>query len=326
MSIHRAQLKNEIHTTNLKWNESVDRQERRRYNDVLKRVVKHITDNCIHDNMKAPLNNNAQPALFAPSSFDIYFGKNLEETRYSHQKMMVRSAYATGSGASSIGLDPRRLMIQHMFPDMAELCNLVQCQVRRHYNRQNEFLMQCDFNHVSVKLYFDGKVTREHTDIEFNKDHTHPTKNNSQQPGTPVAIVTFGDPKILTFSKYKVSQFGSVKTKRRPLKFLQENGSLIVLDPRDEFLNHDSTFWKHRAELVDPKNGVSIALMFRVLVGKKSVKAGTGMDPYAVVAGTGKKKAQLDEAWKDLELNKEQYEQKKQAVLYKIRSNLRKYY
>jgi hypothetical protein len=55
--------------------------------------------------MKAVRNNNAKPALFTPSSFDIYFREDIrelhEESILANEVIMERTAYANGTGTLS---------------------------------------------------------------------------------------------------------------------------------------------------------------------------------------------------------------------------------
>jgi len=122
-----------------------------------------------------------------------------------------------------------------------------------------------------------------------------PKASNSQQPGTPVAIAVLGDPKLLTFLMYQGEGKGEKVPTVKPLTYYQKSGMLIILDPRDEYLNEKGMYWKHRADLVDPKEGVSISLMFRVVRVEENVDPVTGfvVDPV-VPGGAGQKRKQFN--------------------------------
>jgi hypothetical protein len=71
--------------------------------------------------------------------------------------------------------------------------------------------------------------------VEFPRDITHtasgkPMKNNTQIPGMPVVILTFGDNKMLHFQKFG----GNKKLNIPELVFQHKHGSLFLLNPRDE--------------------------------------------------------------------------------------------
>ena len=222
--------------------------------------------------------------------------------------IILRAAYATGSGVSSIGLDPRKATIENIFPDLAELMNKVRVRTQKHYATSGQTAPTSDFNQVSVKIYFNGKETGEHTDIGYEHGHLTAQKNNSQLPGTPVVILTSGSNKILEFVRY--GQFDKPKksTKYKSLKVQQKHGSFFLLDPRDEALDHDHCFWKHKSFLSDTAHGVCMSLMFRVVTSKAAVYSHNSclVNPLYYMPGwhshhnPGKKIKQFDAAWKSI--------------------------
>ena len=316
--LYRAWGKKQFFSRPMHFDEVYERKLRDAYRYYLHKCVDIIVNNYIHDNMKAPGSNPAKPALFSPSSFNIYFGKDICVVE---DGSCVRTAYATGSGSSSIGLDPRYAKIEKMFPELEELCSIVNKMVNRHYERQGLQHFCCRMNHVSVKVYFQGKRTNEHTDIQFDRRHEAPVENNLQIPGTPVGIAMAGDTKYLKFHQYKWNAKGGkdlkgefVKTKRQ-LNMIQNNNSLIVLDPRDEYLDKTGTyFWKHSSQLKDERNGVAITLMFRCVSGRKLVhEDGDFVDK--TIPGTGRKKKQFDDGWRKLRQNFAAYNCSKEECL-----------
>jgi len=179
--------------------------------------------------------NPAMMALFSPSSFDIYFGDNL----LLKGNKMVRTACAQGSVVNSIGLDPRYAKIHHLFPQLSDLQKLVITAVKQFYTDNNEFgIFYCELNHVSVKLCFNDKKTGWHVDVTQDKATGKAKPNNSQMPNTPVAIVSFGDAKVLEFMK-RSSRHNKV-VPEEVLRFFQTTGTVVTLDPRDE--EHDKNW------------------------------------------------------------------------------------
>ena len=116
------------------------------FRNSLQRTLWTIIHRHINDNMKAARNNNAKPALFTPSSFDIYFGEDVrelkEESIEANEVIMERTAYANGSGSLSIGLDPRHMRIYQIFPELDRLRNVVNWAVNEHYRNKGE---KCDY-------------------------------------------------------------------------------------------------------------------------------------------------------------------------------------
>ena len=301
------------------------RRYRDRYHTLLKRSTSQIIRKHVSDNMKAPGSNGGKMAFLTKASFNIYFGDNLAEKNEeeSSGKTLLRTAYGAGSGVGSIGLDPRKATIFHMFPDLSELRNIVRNKLKAHYKENENFVnVNCDFNHVSVKLYFNNKETGEHTDIEFDCDH-NPKVNNSQVPGTPVAIAMIGDTKLLNFHEYKMNLKNKTTLPTgETVTFLQESGMLLLLDWRDEFLNKKNCFWTHSSKMTGGKDSVAMTLMFRVVCAEREVYARNGEYVDKTVWGTGKKEAQLDAAWKALENNMDKYNKKCKEIRTKLNNLL----
>ena len=292
--------------------------KRRTFNRLLSESVKRILKDHLQDNMKAPLNNAASSALFAPSSFNIYFGDNLKEIG---QGQVIRAAYATHCGASSIGLDPRHATLNWIDPTMSELRDIVREKVQHHYRSSK---LNCDFNHVSVKVYYRGKITKEHTDMEFNRSHTAPKDGNSQVPNTPVAMVCLGDPKYIEFVEYFGGGKGTRVSPNKSVLYKQNSRTMVILDPRDEELNERGTFWKHKSEQFNKHTGVTISFMFRVVQAESHVHSDTGYLVNPVVRGTGKKRKQFDKGWEKVSKDPT-YSGECKKLMKEIRTKLAKY-
>ena len=288
--------------------------------------------------MKAPGSNGGKMAFLSKASFNIYFGDNIGAKREDtgsasksvcqQEKTVFRTAYRAGSGVGSIGLDPRKATIFHMFPDLSELRNIIRNKIKAYYKEKEKMVdVNCEFNHVSVKLYFNNKETGEHTDIEFDSDH-NPKTNNSQVPGTPVAIAMIGDTKVLNFHEYKrnPTKNKNITPTGETITFLQESGMLLLLDWRDEYLNQKNCFWTHSSKMTGGKNSVAMTLMFRVVCAEREVFAGNSEYVDKTVWGTGKKEAQLDAAWDALENNMEKYNNKCKEIRTKLNNLLNDYF
>ena len=239
-----------------------NKRDRRRVTILLNKCMREIGKKYVHHvDMKAPTGCPAAPASFTPSSFNIYFGRNLKKDTATGA--IERTAYATGSGFGSIGLDPRTMKLFHMFPELDEMAKLMTDLM----NKDPDFEQQMggrSFDVVSVKGYWDGKETNWHQDIQLKADGT-PEESNSQIPGTPVAIVTYGDPKNLWFGIRHHPPFGvKVPIKDTVLRLQQLHGSVSVLDGRDEKLRSDGTTVIHKSDRKYQKpNGVTFSLLFR---------------------------------------------------------------
>ena len=316
--IRRARDRKQFYSGCFHYSEN-QRNQRKRFSELLQKCVWEIVNNYTIDNVKCPLNNPANMALFSPSSFAIYFGDNLIK----ENNEVMRTAYAQGSGVNSIGLDPRHAKVHHMFPDLSNLRNMVVDAVKQHYAERNEFgIYNCKFNHVSVKLYFDNKKTGFHVDVTHDAKTGKAKTNNSQMPKTPVAIVSFGDVKMLEFMKHYSD--GTKVLPTEVLQFLQTSGKVIILDPRDEEYDSKLAHWMHRSQMIDKKEGVSMTLMFRVVQKFIAVKPTTATICNGVVGGTsGKKKRKMDEARRHYEMRTgpyKDYDKRHGRIFKKIRT------
>ena len=214
------------------------------------------------DDMKASFSNDAKPAKVSKASFNAYFGKNLRLSK--NEKKMLRAAHATGTGASSIGLDPTTMRTHSIFPDLDHLMRLVQKKVRASTRYK-----QVVFNFVSVKIYYEvpsenpdkGPVQMDtgwHRDVLYKRGTHTPQAGNSQTPGTPVAILTFGDDKELWMAR------GKTRASPDPNSFscfVQKHNSFFVLDGDDEKWDNDKV-WRHMSRMCKGSK-VTFALMFR---------------------------------------------------------------
>jgi|AntRauTorcE11897_2_1112592.scaffolds.fasta_scaffold01693_5 hypothetical protein len=289
----------------------------------LETSVMWILENSIHDNMKAPQGNKATSAfVYSKASFDAYYGINKRKCIQSG--IVARSAYATGSGVTSIGLDPRNAIVHHMFPDMYDMMTIMKDRVILHYEKEfgvGRVPFDCNFDKVSAKGYYNDKTTREHSDISFDSQRRVPLCNNSQKPDTPVVIAMFGDPKYLEFIKYdgpgKNTQTGVT------LIFWQTTGLLVLLDPRDEYFHEKREhYWKHRSYLADGKNGAAFTFMFRVSNKTVDVHAVSGLLYAPQVGGTGKKRKQFDSGWEWMEKNIDVYMEDHLETLQKLKRRM----
>jgi hypothetical protein len=249
-------------------------KSRRKARKILGICSKQIWENYYEDNLKAPLNNPAKPASISKASMNFYFGTNKEVKG----DLVLRTAYAVGSGVTSIGLDPSTMKVHALFPEMSELMGMAHEAVMTNpkvaHTMQDKY-----FNFCSVKIYFSfrdekGKLVRKntnwHVDVTSDKQGK-PLPNNSQVPGTPVVIATFGDTKILEFRRQ--GRHGNLDNNSH-LEFSQENGSIFVLHPDDEKIDYLQKHWRHKSEMKLVNNNkpnpdaVTFAFMFRVVQGE----------------------------------------------------------
>ncbi len=226
------------------------------------------------DCLKAATNFPSRPAksaFFTQATTNCYMGYN-KKVRNNNDGAteVVRVAYATGTGGSTIGLDARKLRINPMPPPLWKLIDLVVDTVKKANKYWAELLAKYPPNAASTKLahsYTDekGKVqwkfTGSHCDTLYTADNV-PYDNNSQEPNSLVMMVTFGDPKELWFKKhYNASNI----VPNSEIRFNLTHGSIVVLDPRDEMWHeseHGRWKWQHSSNMTEERN-ITFSLMIR---------------------------------------------------------------
>jgi hypothetical protein len=244
---------------------------------------RRIWEEYFQDDIKAPYGTNAKPASLSKPSMNFYFGDDVEFDE--ERNTQLRKAYAVGSGLASIGIDPSTFKIHMLFREMDDLMTMAYRVVKGNQAFSDTLQVGQFFNFCSVKIYFSyqdqngfvfNKSTDWHTDISLKNDGT-PTNNNSQVPGTPVVIATFGDTKNLEFIRHdfimdRDKRYNKLSHDEKTyLRFPQKNGSIFILHPKDETVDQcKKTIWKHRSEMIksDNPNGqldVIFSFMFRVV-------------------------------------------------------------
>lgn len=235
------------------------------------------------DDLKAPVNNGAGAAKLAPAAFNFYYGANMGKT--GDPKTVRRAAYGFGSGATSIGLDPRTMRLNPFFTELLDLTQRME-KLLRMDPQWKKALGKNTLNSCAAKAYYwtkneAGKNVRKavnyHVDVNRNAAGI-PDSNNSQVPDTPVVMVSFGDEKIFRMRRHTSS---TTTIPDSEVEFRQTSGTILVLDGRDEQVRDDGTHWRHMSKAGDNPDDVTFSFMFRAVQMEKEVQVsdGTLADP-----------------------------------------------
>lgn len=253
------------------------RANKRAIKRLLKAAAKEVYDHHFEDHLKCPSGtHHASSAKMSYPSFDVYFGKNSGQER--NDATVDRFAYGTGTGANTIGLDPQTVRYNKWLPVFDRLLEKLP-------NVSED--VRAQFNVVSVKVYYGItrggraaglKRTARHADVNYHR-MDRPAEENSQQPGSPVIILTFGGKKNLFFSLGRSSK-NIQETTEFPI--LQSDSHGFYMEGADENPNEEGERWFHRSQM-HPKNrgGVVISFMFREVRNtcRVNVSDGTLSDP-----------------------------------------------
>jgi hypothetical protein len=257
---------------------------------LLGKCARMIFNHHFQDDLKAPVNNEARSAKLAPAAFNVYFGANTSET--DNPNTVKRAAYAFGSGATSIGLDPRTMRLNPLFPDLIELAKKATEIVNRDPLWRKAMGGKV-YNACSVKIYYwtrrdNAQRTLVHKTVDWHVDVTRdkagtPQKNNSQVPNTPVAILTYGNEKRFKMRKHRSP---NSFLKSTAVEFRQKSGYMMVLDGGDEQIVNGQ-HWRHMSQAGDDQSGITFSFLFRVV----RMEVEVNLDDNTLVSKTcGKRK------------------------------------
>ena len=279
-----------------------NKKNRREIQRLLKKASKQVLCDHFEDHLKRPseTTTQAQSTKMAYPSFNVYFGRSIGKAS---NGVVQRFAYGTGTGTQTIGLDPQTLRFNDYLDTFDEILKKIPDVDHK------------SFNAVSVKIYYglrNGvnssriKTTNRHVDVNYQgKDQ--PAKENSQVPGSPVLILTFGGPKYLHFCLGSSTQNHRQNTE---FYFLQTDSSGFYLDVADENPNEEKDRWMHRSTM-HPKNrkGMVISFMFRQVRNTRRVNEvdGTLAEPgpdnaaFASVRKTYQKRRDYKKAMEEID-------------------------
>lgn len=213
---------------------SVSAKEKNEIKCLMKLIIPRACDD-LPDILKQPMNNHPIRQILSKSAPNLYYGSNYKVGRsVDGIKTVYRMAYATGSGSTSICLEPDKFQVKNFVHEHLSLIGII-TSIYTRYCKQKSIHIPTTFkiNAMSIKIYKSKQITRLHRDVLYDSQG-NPLKNNSQVPGTPSIILSIGDDKELLFE---------LDDKSHQKVFIQENVSVFIQDQRDEMPNDSGRFW-----------------------------------------------------------------------------------
>lgn len=201
----------------------------------------------------------------------IYFSKPIprrdeHNLPYNHeQKFDYEARFPLGTGP--IATDEDNRIIHTWSPQMELMADGVWNAMKADERYRRLCRAGNKFNHVSVHAYRKGADIRRHKDRLENG-------NNSMKEGTPVAVLTVGSPRELSFYREYEVDHKTVVEDTPCYTFEQAEGSLFVLDPSDEVpkcrrnrvgKRRQNAVFSHSVRSGRDKNYFSVAFIFRCL-------------------------------------------------------------
>ena len=105
-----------------------------------------------------PLNNSVDLNILRPAVLRQYFGKEYpsSSTTYQHS---TRYTYGSGSGTSSVGIDPLNFVTRKMTPHMKCMAKDLHKLISQNREVMNltSVNLSLEFNHCTVLIYYAGE-------------------------------------------------------------------------------------------------------------------------------------------------------------------------
>ena len=249
--------------------------------------VIRVVHSSYEDVLKWPLRMHLyqpRPALFWEAGPNMYFGKNKGREK---NGTVLRFAYATGSGTSTIGINPKEFRVYPWCKELDDLWESVMPCLPSSMSGWHWNAVSCKFYDSYNEIWKKGidSTNKRHVKCGLHRDvqwtiNGDVADESSQVPGTPVVIITLGGRKKLCFKK-KIKGLSKDESTRMEdyTQFLQTDSSCVVLHPDDEKWtqrpDHLFQCFHHHSEFsgkLAGDNAMVASIMFRHV--QKTVRVG----------------------------------------------------
>jgi hypothetical protein len=215
-----------------------------------------------------PGDNGPRINFDSPQAFREFFGKDIYNV---DDNLVFRTAYGINNASMSTGFHPTQFVVRPFCPSVLKIVNLV-------IEFALKFLgIKLDINSFEMKIYISKLITcmrvsqskiNYHNDL-FYKNNGQPGKNTAD-PTAPALIYTIGGDRRLDFCWFEKTPGDKWKptTIVETTNFLQEDGSLFVVQPGDDkprkILGLPTTkLFKTKHCVPSCNDGISVAFIFR---------------------------------------------------------------
>ena len=191
-----------------------------------------------------PLNNDIDLNILRPTVLRQYYGMDIEE----EVDKVKRCTYGSGSGTSSVGMDPHNFVTRPLNAWMLAMSKDIQSILND--NKKLFKLDNCDmdkkFNHCTILIYYAGEGLKQYSSLGYHTDCVYSpstgeyvSKMNSQGKNTPAVIYSIGDTRRLRWKERKI---GSSKCGRKiwedsigsKMCFELDSDTLTIINGDDE--------------------------------------------------------------------------------------------
>ena len=151
-----------------------------------------------------PLNNDICLNIFRPAVLRQYFGKEVANI----DGKLKRCTYGSGTGSSSVGMDPNNFVTRAFTKDLIAMTNDIHDMLRNNkklFNMIGVDLSQ-KFNHCTILIYYAGEGLKKYTSLGYHTDCVYSPStgeyslhSNTQEQNTPAVIYSIGDKRRLNW-------------------------------------------------------------------------------------------------------------------------------
>ena len=238
------------------------------------------SSNGIRLSLDTPLNNPPMLNILRPAVLRQYYSLNIEHL-HSDINSVRRYTYGSGTGTSSVGMDPRNFVTRVMSEEMSYLSKELHDLLlkNRSYFKLQDANLSIPFNHCTVIVYYAGEYLKEssklgiHSDCVYSvRDGCYVKKDNSQIQNTPTVIYSLGDTRSLHWKRRQISSKNNGRTvwdvdTEFSAKYDLSHDSVTIVNTLDEDPKHasedGSRYQYQHGDVNVRKDKFSVGIVFR---------------------------------------------------------------
>ena len=226
-----------------------------------------------------PLNNDMELNITRPAVLRQYYGL---ETSICNDRV-ERYTYGSGTGTTSVGMDPDNFVTRTMNQEMLEMSSHIYkmlCENKNIFNLK-DVDMKVPFNHCTVLIYYAGEGLKKHSKLGYHTDCVYSPATgkyketaNSQVNNTPAIIYSIGSTRKLNFKKRRIGENENgrkIWLRKDKDRITYEIGSdtISIINPLDENpmsqKNYDELSQYLHGGIDVSGEKLSVAFVFRVV-------------------------------------------------------------
>jgi len=220
--------------------------------------------------------------ILRPAVLRQYYGLNVKDD-VTHNDCVERYTYGSGTGTSTVGIDPNNFVTREMTEEMKSMSiELKELLVNnKKYFKLDDANLDLPFNHCTVLVYYAGKSLKNHARMGMHSDCVYSVhngcyvkKDNSQVQNTPTVVYSLGDSRSLNWIRRQRISTTNGRTvwkcdKNFNIKYPLSTDSVTIvntLDEDPEYISLDGSKYQYQHGDVNvSKDQLSIGIVFRTV-------------------------------------------------------------